>query len=58
LTERFYRADPSHNRATGGNGLGLAIVKHIALRHHGDLQLKSQWGQGFSATLLLPVQNP
>jgi two-component system phosphate regulon sensor histidine kinase PhoR len=57
LTERFYRADTSHNRATGGNGLGLAIVKHIALRHHGDLQLKSQWGQGFSATLLLPVQS-
>ncbi|MBY0345823.1 MAG: phosphate regulon sensor protein PhoR [Neisseriaceae bacterium] len=57
LTERFYRADKIHHRATGGNGLGLAIVKHIALRHYGDLQLKSQWGQGFSATLLLPVQS-
>ena len=57
LTERFYRADKSHHRATGGNGLGLAIVKHIALRHHGELFLQSELGKGLTATLLLPAQS-
>jgi signal transduction histidine kinase len=27
--DRFYRADPSRQRATGGTGLGLAVVKHL-----------------------------
>ena len=28
--DRFYRADPSRQRATGGSGLGLAIARHLA----------------------------
>lgn len=46
LTERFYRADPSRNKATGGTGLGLAIVKHVLLRHEGELLIESEPGKG------------
>jgi len=46
LTERFYRADPSRSKSTGGTGLGLAIVKHVLLRHHGQLQVSSDYGKG------------
>lgn len=28
--ERFYRADKSHSRTTGGTGLELVIVKRVA----------------------------
>ncbi len=33
IWDRFYRLDPSRNRASGGSGLGLTIVKHILDQH-------------------------
>lgn len=44
--ERFYRADHSRSRATGGSGLGLSIVKMMVERTGGRIQLSSQVGQG------------
>jgi two-component system, OmpR family, phosphate regulon sensor histidine kinase PhoR len=46
LTERFYRVDVGRSRHQGGTGLGLAIVKHVLSRHHGQLHIESQLGQG------------
>jgi two-component system phosphate regulon sensor histidine kinase PhoR len=46
LTERFWRADPSHSRENGGTGLGLAIVKHLVLRHRARLDIESAPGKG------------
>lgn len=53
LFERFYRADPSRSRSTGGAGLGLAIVKQLVEAQGGRVQVDSIKGKGatFSFTL-------
>ncbi len=55
LTERFYRVDGSRSRDTGGTGLGLSIVKHVVQRHGGELDIRSEPGQGSSFTLVFPA---
>jgi two-component system OmpR family sensor kinase len=37
--ERFYRADPSRSRASGGSGLGLSIVAAIVAAHGGTVRI-------------------
>lgn len=57
--ERFYRADPARRpRDRGGSGLGLAIAQAIVERHHGKIQLRSQLGQGTTAMIWLPSDQP
>jgi signal transduction histidine kinase len=58
LFERFYRADASRNRATGGAGLGLAICKSIADAHHGSIRAESEMGKGSVFTLRVPAVQP
>ena len=58
LTERFYRVDVADSRAQGGTGLGLALVKHIMNRHRGRLSIASEWGQGATFTVHLPIPSP
>ncbi|WP_079174429.1 ATP-binding protein [Streptomyces mirabilis] len=36
---RFYRADPSRTRTTGGAGLGLAIVRSLVTAHAGRVEV-------------------
>ena len=55
LTERFYRVDGSRSRDTGGTGLGLSIVKHVALRHGGELEIRSELGKGSAFKLVFPA---
>jgi len=40
IFERFYKADRSRNRNTGGSGLGLSIVKKIIDLHKGEIQVQ------------------
>ncbi len=44
--QRFWRADPARDRATGGSGLGLTIARQIVRDHHGDLTVDSVLGEG------------
>ncbi|WP_157250813.1 sensor histidine kinase [Nonomuraea typhae] len=49
--DRFWRADRSRSRTSGGSGLGLAIVRSIAAAHGGTVAVASTPGQGTRFTL-------
>ena len=40
IFDRFFRADQSRTRASGGSGLGLSIVATIVKRHDGSISVK------------------
>ncbi len=54
IFERFYRADKSRNRNTGGSGIGLAIVKSILSAHGGTIEVESRLNEGSAFMLTLP----
>lgn len=53
IFERFYRADKSRNRLTGGSGIGLTISKAIVVAHGGaiDVNSSSEFGTEFIVSL-------
>lgn len=55
IFDRFYRADQTRTRSSGGAGLGLAIVKWIAEAHGGNVTVTSELGQGSTFAFLLPM---
>lgn len=55
IFERFYRADNSRNRETGGSGLGLSIVKTIVERHGGAIMALETDGGGATFRVELPL---
>ena len=52
--ERFYRADKSRSKMTGGSGIGLAIVKSIVQAHGGTVSVSSRLGEGSEFVILFP----
>lgn len=56
IFERFYRADVSRNRSTGGAGIGLTLVKAIAEAHGGTVTVSSVVGEGTGFALYFPKE--
>jgi len=53
--DRFYRADKSRARQTGGAGLGLAIVKQLVIASGGSITVDSEPDSGSVFTFTLPI---
>ncbi|MDI5939638.1 MULTISPECIES: sensor histidine kinase [Micromonospora] len=56
--DRFWRADDSRARSTGGSGLGLSIARKLAEAHGGTIGLESVLGRGSTFTIRLPIAEP
>lgn len=57
IFERFYRADKSRNRLTGGSGIGLTISKAIMVAHEGTIDVKSSSEFGTEFIVSLPKKD-
>jgi two-component system OmpR family sensor kinase len=53
--ERFYRADSSRTRASGGAGLGLSIVSAVIEAHGGAAEARPTPGGGATFVIMLPL---
>lgn len=55
IFERFYRADPSRSRATGGFGIGLALVQELVRSMGGVVSVQSEPGKGSEFRVEFPL---
>lgn len=55
LFERFFRAEASRSRSTGGAGLGLALVKAFVEAHDGTVEAARSPEQGLVISLSIPL---
>jgi signal transduction histidine kinase len=58
IFERFYRADASRNRQTGGAGLGLSIARVLIESQGGRIKAESSGGQGTTLRFYLAATQP
>lgn len=53
--ERFWRADRSRSRHSGGTGIGLAICQRLVELQGGKIEVESELGQGSCFRFCLPL---
>ncbi|KEZ66542.1 two-component system sensor protein, partial [Pseudomonas amygdali pv. tabaci str. ATCC 11528] len=53
--DRFWRAERSRARYSGGSGLGLSIARAICLEHHGTIGVRNRPGGGSVIRLEIPA---
>ncbi|MGB3405812.1 MAG: HAMP domain-containing sensor histidine kinase [Microcoleaceae cyanobacterium] len=53
--ERFWRAEHSRNRHSGGTGIGLAIARRLVELQGGKIEVKSQLNHGSTFQFCLPL---
>ncbi|MGI8934579.1 MAG: sensor histidine kinase [Phormidesmis sp.] len=56
--ERFWRADRSRDRVSGGSGVGLAICRRLVELQGGQITAHSELGTGSTFIFSLPIQPP
>lgn len=54
IFERFYRADKSRSRESGGSGIGLTITRSYVEAMGGEINVESMPDSGTTFTILLP----
>ena len=57
IFNRFYRADQSRTKETGGTGLGLTIAKLIIDNHNGKISVWSEENEGTIFRIELPLSS-
>lgn len=56
IFDKFYRADESRTRKSGGVGLGLSVVKSIIELHGGSVYVNSKPNETTTFTISLPIE--
>lgn len=58
IFQRFWRADTSRTRETGGSGLGLSIVASVVEALHGSIVVSETPGGGATFRVAFPLAQP
>jgi signal transduction histidine kinase len=55
IFERFWRADRSRSRYSGGSGIGLAITRRLVELHQSQMEVESELGKGSTFRFSLAI---
>ncbi len=58
LFRKFGQLESAKLIAPGGTGLGLAISKMLVERHHGKIEIESEYKRGSTFSFTLPLEQP